>query len=107
MPKRSFRGFALALAAMLVVAPLTDSSARAGARAQSTSSALQATTTTAPPSAYAQLRPAPGDGKLHVVRIDPAVASIDLGLASESGAMRTAAQWSDQQDFSVVINAGS
>ena len=36
-------------------------------------------------------KPEAGDGKLHVVRIDPAVASIDLGLASESGAMRTAA----------------
>ncbi len=51
-------------------------------------------------------KPEAGDGKLHVVRIDPSVASLDLGLASESGAMRTAAQWSDQREFSVVINAG-
>lgn len=51
-------------------------------------------------------RPSAGDGKLHVVRIDPQVAALDLGLASESGALRTAAQWSAQQSFSVVINAG-
>jgi hypothetical protein len=51
-------------------------------------------------------RPETGDGRLHVVRIDPSVASLDLGLATETGALRTAAQWSDQKDFSVVINAG-
>lgn len=51
-------------------------------------------------------KPEAGDGKLHVVRVNPEVASLDLGLASESGAMRTAAQWSSQQDFSVVMNAG-
>lgn len=51
-------------------------------------------------------KPEAGDGKLHIVRIDPTAASLELGLASESGAMRTAAQWSDQKDFSIVINAG-
>lgn len=51
-------------------------------------------------------RPEAGDGRLHVVRIEPSVAELDLGLASESGAMRTAAQWAGQQSFSVVINAG-
>lgn len=51
-------------------------------------------------------KPEAGDGKLHVVRIDPKLATLDLGLASESGAMRTASQWSAQQGFSVVINAG-
>lgn len=50
-------------------------------------------------------KPSAGDGKLHVVRVDPAKATLDLGLASESGAMRTAAQWASQR-FSVVINAG-
>lgn len=51
-------------------------------------------------------KPEAGDGKLHVLRVDPAIASLDLGLASESGAMRTAAQWASQQGFSLVINAG-
>jgi hypothetical protein len=51
-------------------------------------------------------KPEAGDGKLHVVRIDVSVASFDLGLASEAGALRTAAQWADQRGFSVVINAG-
>lgn len=46
-------------------------------------------------------KPEAGDGKLHVVRIDPSVATLDLGLASESGAMRTAAQWSAQQGSNV------
>jgi len=51
-------------------------------------------------------RPGAGDGKLHVVRVDPALATLTLGLASEAGAMRTAAQWSAQLGLSVVINAG-
>ncbi len=50
--------------------------------------------------------PEAGDGRLHVVRIDPGVATLDLALASETGAMKTAAQWAAQQGFSVVINAG-
>lgn len=51
-------------------------------------------------------KPEAGDGVLHVVRVDPSIAELDLGLASETGAMRTAAQWASQQSFSVVINAG-
>lgn len=50
-------------------------------------------------------KPEAGDGKLHVVRVDPNVARLDLGLASESGTMRTAAQWATHR-FSVVMNAG-
>lgn len=51
-------------------------------------------------------RPEAGDGKLHVVRIDPQVASVELGLSSERAGLRTAAQWAAQGRFSVVINAG-
>ncbi|MCU0697123.1 MAG: phosphodiester glycosidase family protein [Myxococcaceae bacterium] len=51
-------------------------------------------------------RPEAGDGKLHVVRVDPALAELDLGLASQTGQLRTAAQWAHAKDFSVVINAG-
>jgi hypothetical protein len=51
-------------------------------------------------------RPEAGDGMLHLVRIDPAVAELDLGLASQTGQLRTAAQWAHAKDFSVVINAG-
>lgn len=51
-------------------------------------------------------KPQGGDGRLHVVRIDPKQATLELGLASESGAMRTAAQWSAQKHLVAVINAG-
>jgi hypothetical protein len=51
-------------------------------------------------------RPEAGDGKLHVVRVDPSLAELDLGLASQTGTLRTAAQWAHAKDFSVVINAG-
>lgn len=51
-------------------------------------------------------RPEHGDGLLHAVRVDPSKAALDLGLASEDGAMHTAAQWADRRKLSVVINAG-
>lgn len=50
--------------------------------------------------------PEAGDGKLHVIRIDPALAEVELGLASEQNGMRTAAQWAARGQYSVVINAG-
>jgi hypothetical protein len=51
--------------------------------------------------------PAEGDGLAHVVRVDPAVASLGFGLASEhGGTLRTAKEWCDELGFSVVINAG-
>ena len=43
---------------------------------------------------------------IHVVRIDPSKATLDVGLASEKGALRTAAQWSRDAHLSVVINLG-
>ncbi len=54
-----------------------------------------------------EAKPASGDGLAHVVRIDPAVAKLDVGLASEHGGMlRTAHEWGDDQGFAVVVNAG-
>lgn len=48
------------------------------------------------------------DGLLHVVRIDPAQAQLDLGLASAEAqhSKRTAAEWAEQKKFVVTINAG-
>ncbi|MEW6432977.1 MAG: phosphodiester glycosidase family protein [Myxococcota bacterium] len=52
-------------------------------------------------------RPEAGDGRLHVVRVDPALADLDFALASEhGGATRTAGQWADEQGFVAAINAG-
>lgn len=52
-------------------------------------------------------RPRAGDGLAHVVRIDPAVAKLDVGLASENeGTLRTAKEWCVDRGFAVVINAG-
>jgi hypothetical protein len=50
--------------------------------------------------------PTHGDGKLHVVRVDPRKAKLDLGLASEGGQPHTAAEWSHKKGFVVTINAG-
>lgn len=55
------------------------------------------------------LEPSPGhgDGVLHVVRIDPARATLELGLRSEVGGQaRTAAEWARAKGFVVTINAG-
>lgn len=51
-------------------------------------------------------RPSAGDGTLHVVRVDPAKATLELGLSSEGGEARPASQWAAQKRLSVVINAG-
>ncbi|MFZ5444831.1 MAG: phosphodiester glycosidase family protein [Myxococcota bacterium] len=52
-------------------------------------------------------KPRAGDGLAHVVRIDPAVAKLDVGLASENdGTLRTAKEWCVDRGFAVVINAG-
>src|SRR4051812_49805164 len=61
--------------------------------------------------AYAAIRiaekPAYGDGLLHVVRVDPAVAPIRAHATSLGGAeASTAAEWAKRKDLSVVINAG-
>ncbi|MDQ6801838.1 MAG: phosphodiester glycosidase family protein [Acidobacteriota bacterium] len=45
-------------------------------------------------------------GTLYVVRVDPQLATLDVGLASEKGSPRTAAAWSRDAGMSVVINAG-
>ena len=48
-----------------------------------------------------------GDGKLHVVRIDPELASLRAEMASEhDGRSRTAAQWCEHRDLAVAINMG-
>lgn len=47
------------------------------------------------------------DGLLHVVRVDPAVATLDVGLASLDGSdKRTAAEWAEAKGFAVTMNAG-
>lgn len=52
-------------------------------------------------------RPAIGDGRLHVVRVDPARATLRARLAAEAGGgRRTARQWSDGPRIAAVINAG-
>lgn len=48
-----------------------------------------------------------GDGFVHVVRIDPKKAELNVALASLEGMKsRTAAEWAEGKGFSVVINAG-
>jgi hypothetical protein len=52
-------------------------------------------------------KPARGDGLLHVVRVDPQRATLDLACASEAGGgARTAAEWSKERGFVAAINAG-
>jgi hypothetical protein len=52
-------------------------------------------------------RPAIGDGLLHVVRVDPARATLRARLASEvGGGPRTARHWADGPHVAAVINAG-
>jgi phosphodiester glycosidase len=46
------------------------------------------------------------NGTLYVVRVDPKLATLDVGLASEKGSSRTAAAWSRDAGMSVVINLG-
>lgn len=44
---------------------------------------------------------------LHVVRIDPAKAELDFGLASrEGGGKRTASKWADERGYVATVNAG-
>jgi Phosphodiester glycosidase len=51
--------------------------------------------------------PSWGDGKLHVVRIDPELASLRAEMASEhDGRSRTASDWCDDRDLAVAINMG-
>jgi hypothetical protein len=51
--------------------------------------------------------PAIGDGRLHVVRVDPAVATLRPRLAAEAGGgARTARQWAAGPRIAAVINAG-
>ena len=48
-----------------------------------------------------------GDGKIHVVRVDPAQAKLKLILASEHDKkLRTAAQWCKEYNLIAAINAG-
>jgi hypothetical protein len=48
-----------------------------------------------------------GDGVLHVVRVDPALAHIEAALASERGdGRRSAAEWCKTANLAVAINAG-
>lgn len=51
-------------------------------------------------------RPRYGDGVLHVVRMDPMKARLDLALASQQGALRTAGDQAARQRFAAAINAG-
>lgn len=52
-------------------------------------------------------RPSIGDGLLHVVRVDPARATLRTRLVAESGGgARTAKQWADAPRIAAVINAG-
>lgn len=52
-------------------------------------------------------RPLVGDGLLHVVRIDPARARLEVVVASEEdGVARTAGGWAEAKGFVAVINAG-
>jgi len=44
--------------------------------------------------------------KLHIVRVDPARATLTVALASELGAPRTAAEWCRASNLSVAINLG-
>lgn len=43
---------------------------------------------------------------LHVVRVDPNVAQLTLGMASKDGKLHTASAWADQGKLAAVINAG-
>lgn len=52
------------------------------------------------------LLPLSGDGLLHVVRLDPAQVSLELGLRSEDGASHSAADWASRKGWAVVFNAG-
>lgn len=48
-----------------------------------------------------------GASRLYIVRIDPAVATLTVGLASEAGGRaQTAAEWCRTSRLSVAINAG-
>jgi hypothetical protein len=52
-------------------------------------------------------RPAIGDGRLHVVRVDPARATLRTRLVAEvGGEARTARQWANGPRIAAVINAG-
>jgi len=52
-------------------------------------------------------RPAAGDGLLHVVRVDPALAAIRVRMAAQGdGRPRTAREWCDNPRVVAVINAG-
>ena len=54
-----------------------------------------------------EAEPALGDGRLQVVRVDPARAQLELALAGQHGGKaRTAGEWADAQRFVVTINAG-
>ncbi|HYS52515.1 MAG TPA: phosphodiester glycosidase family protein [Thermoanaerobaculia bacterium] len=45
-------------------------------------------------------------GTLYIVRVDPNQAALDVALASEEGAARTALEWSRHAHMSIVINLG-
>jgi uncharacterized protein YigE (DUF2233 family) len=51
-------------------------------------------------------QPSHGDGVLNVVRVDPKVAKIELGLASQDGPNRTASAWVERKKWLAAINAG-
>jgi hypothetical protein len=49
---------------------------------------------------------APGDGLLHVVRVDPHKATLRFGLSARDGGPHTAAEWVSKQGFVAAINPG-
>lgn len=52
-------------------------------------------------------KPSHGDGRLHIVRIDPAKAKLVMRAATADGRRsQTAAKWADSMGFAAVINAG-
>lgn len=51
-------------------------------------------------------KPSHGDGMLQVVRIDPKVAVLELGMASHDAPARSAAAWAERKGWVAAINAG-
>jgi hypothetical protein len=89
----------LALAASLACAALADPSPAAGWTTLATGIEYR--------TFQVALEDDAGVGVLHVVRVDPALTTLDLGLASQAGEEpRTAAAWADRRRYTVAINAG-
>lgn len=94
MIRKTVRMAALALAACLF---LGMAALPAHARWQSIARGIE----------YGRISISPGDGNLHILRIDPAQARLVLLLASQHGRKnRTAAGWCDEFRLIAAINAG-